>query len=48
MLHQLGRRLAERLRIRRDIRRLERLDDYLLADIGVERTALAGAVRGRR
>jgi uncharacterized protein YjiS (DUF1127 family) len=47
MLHDLTKRIAERLRINRDIKRLSRLDDYLLADIGIEREHIAERVSGR-
>ena len=46
MLHDLTKRIAERLRINRDIKRLARLDDYLLADIGIERDQIARRVTG--
>jgi uncharacterized protein YjiS (DUF1127 family) len=48
MLHEITKRLAERLRINRDIRLLRRLDDYLLADIGINREDIAARVRGER
>jgi uncharacterized protein YjiS (DUF1127 family) len=44
LLHDLGKRFVERLRINRDIHRLRRLDDYLLADMGVERERIAERV----
>lgn len=46
MLHDLARRIAERLRINRDIKRLRRFDDHLLADIGVAREHIARRVSG--
>jgi len=46
MLHDLGRRVAEWRRIRGDIGRLARLDDRLLADLGVKREEIAARVRG--
>lgn len=46
LLHDLGMRLIERLRLHRDIRRLESLDDRLLADAGVRRRDIAAMVRG--
>ena len=48
MLHDLTKRIAERLRIRRDIRKLAGLDDHLLADIGIPRDEIARRVTGRR
>ncbi|HHY51120.1 MAG TPA: DUF1127 domain-containing protein [Alphaproteobacteria bacterium] len=48
MLHNLARRIIERMRINRDIARLSRLDDRLLTDIGVARCEIAAAVRGER
>jgi uncharacterized protein YjiS (DUF1127 family) len=48
MLHDITKRFAERLRINRDIRLLRRLDDYLLADIGIRREDIAVRVRGER
>lgn len=46
MLHDLTRRLIEWGRIHRDIRRLERLDDRMLTDMGVRRRDIAERVRG--
>lgn len=46
-LHQLTKRIAERARINRDIRKVRRLDDRLLADMGLERHSIADCVRGR-
>jgi uncharacterized protein YjiS (DUF1127 family) len=48
MLHDLTKLIAERLRINRDIKRLKRLDDYLLADIGIDRAEIARRVTGDR
>ncbi len=47
MFRNLKNRIAERVRLRRDIRRLAELDDRLLADVGVLRAEIADAVRGR-
>ncbi len=46
MLHELRKRLVERIRLNRDIKRLKALDDYLLADMGIERRQIAQCVRG--
>jgi uncharacterized protein YjiS (DUF1127 family) len=46
MFHALRTLLTERLRIHRDIGRLKRLDDYLLADVGVPREHIASYVKG--
>ena len=46
MFHALSKRLIEHLRIHRDIARLKRLDDHLLADAGVPREHIASYVRG--
>lgn len=40
-------RLRYELALRRDIQHLERLDDAHLADLGLSRGAIAGAVRGQ-
>lgn len=45
MFRTLTRRLSEWSRIRRDIQRLKRLDDHLLADLGIERECIATSVR---
>ena len=47
MLYQLTRRVASWLQTGTDIRRLRQMDDYLLADMGIEREAIATRVRGR-
>jgi uncharacterized protein YjiS (DUF1127 family) len=47
LLHDLRKRIAERLRIYRDINRLKGLDDHLLADVGIPRDSIADCVRGR-
>jgi uncharacterized protein YjiS (DUF1127 family) len=47
LLHDLRKRIAERLRIHRDIKRLKRLDDHLLADVGIHRDQIADCVSGR-
>jgi uncharacterized protein YjiS (DUF1127 family) len=39
--------LRHELALRRDIQHLERLDDAHLADLGLSRGAIVGAVRGR-
>jgi uncharacterized protein YjiS (DUF1127 family) len=46
MLHELKNRILERIRINRDIKRLQALDDRLLADVGVARRDIAASVRG--
>lgn len=46
MLHEIARRIAERLRVYHEINRLRRLDDGLLADMGIERREIAARVRG--
>jgi uncharacterized protein YjiS (DUF1127 family) len=45
MFGTLSRRLAEWSRLRRDIQRLKQLDDFLLADLGIERACIAYSVR---
>lgn len=47
LLHDIRRHLAERLRFYRETRRLERLDDRLLADMGINRATIAERVAGR-
>ena len=47
MLYQLTRRVASWLQAGTDIRRLRQMDDYLLADMGIERDDIAFRVRGR-
>jgi uncharacterized protein YjiS (DUF1127 family) len=47
MLHDLKQQLQKWLRRQRDVARLHRLDDRLLADIGVKREAIAARVYGR-
>jgi uncharacterized protein YjiS (DUF1127 family) len=47
LLHDIRKRIAERLRIHRDIKRLKRLDDHLLADLGIPRDQIADCVSGR-
>ena len=45
----LGTRAAREIRIRRDMRRLAELDDWMLRDIGLARTEIEPAARhGRR
>ena len=39
--------VAHEVRIRRDVRYLEGLSDRMLSDIGVSRSTIQGAVRGR-
>lgn len=46
LLRWLWRRLRYELLLRRDIHDLERLDDACLADLGISRGAIDGAVRG--
>jgi uncharacterized protein YjiS (DUF1127 family) len=46
MFHAIRKHLIEQLRIHRDIVRLQRLDDHLLADVGVPRDHIASYVRG--
>lgn len=48
MFRTLTRRFNEWSRIRRDIQRLKRLDDYLLADTGIERECIPHHVRHGR
>jgi len=45
-LNDIGKFVAERIRIYRDIERLKKLDDVLLADIGIRRVEIAARVRG--
>lgn len=47
MLDELKYRLGEWLRIRRDAQMLRRLDDHLLADLGLTRRDIIGFVRGK-
>ena len=47
MLRTLVRRIIEWVNIRHDITRLDRLDDHLLADIGIERNQIEAFVHGR-
>lgn len=47
LLHDLGRRLRERLRLHRDIERLRDLDDRMLGDMGIARDSIAKRLRGR-
>ena len=47
LLHDLGRRLRERIRLHREIERLRWLDDRILADMGIDRDTIASRVRGR-
>jgi uncharacterized protein YjiS (DUF1127 family) len=44
----LAKAVAREYRLRRDMRRLEGLSDYLLSDIGLSRGAIEGAVRHGR
>lgn len=46
LLRWLWQRLRYELLLRRDIHDLERLDDARLADLGISRGAIDGAVRG--
>lgn len=48
VLVNLGRVAAQRWRLRTGTRRLERLEDRMLADIGISRSGIHAAVRGRR
>jgi uncharacterized protein YjiS (DUF1127 family) len=48
LLYDLGGSFAQWLRFRKEIWRLSRLDDRLLADIGVERQDIAARVKGDR
>jgi uncharacterized protein YjiS (DUF1127 family) len=48
MLHDLTKRIAERWRIYRDIKKLAQFDDHLLADIGVERDQITRRVSSGR
>ena len=47
VMRRLGRFAANEMQIAAARRKLERLDDYLLADIGVERGRIGHVVRGR-
>lgn len=47
LLGRLLGRLRYELALRRDIQHLERLDDAHLADLGLSRGAIVGAVRGQ-
>ncbi len=47
LINRIGRAVARRWRLHHGIRQLERLDDRMLADIGVSRSEIHGAVRGR-
>jgi uncharacterized protein YjiS (DUF1127 family) len=46
LMHRILRRIAAALEARAAIARLERLDDRLLADIGIERAEIAKAAHG--
>lgn len=47
MLHELLRRLVERVRTTQEIKLLRDLDDRLLEDMGIERRRIDVLVRGR-
>jgi len=47
VMRRMGRFAANEMQMAIARRKLERLDDYLLADIGVERGRIGRAVRGR-
>ena len=47
MLDEIKYRFGEWLRIRRDTQMLRRLDDYLLADLGLTRRDIRGFVSGK-
>jgi uncharacterized protein YjiS (DUF1127 family) len=46
MLHEIAKRLRERVKLHREIRRVRALDDRLLADMGIRRGDIAASVRG--
>lgn len=48
LLHDIGRRLRERLRLHREFHRLQALDDRILADMGIARESIAARLRGQR
>lgn len=47
-LRLLAVRLDRWYALNQEVRRLARLDDHLLADMGIERDEIAARVRGRR
>jgi hypothetical protein len=47
LLHDIHRRLVERLRLHWDIERLRALDDRALADMGIARESIVSRVKGR-
>lgn len=47
MLHDIKNHVVRWLQAEREIRRLRRLDDHLLADLGIERDHISSLVRGR-
>lgn len=47
-LHELKAHVVDWLRTVRDIKRLRALDNRLLADIGIDRNAIADLVSGRQ
>jgi len=47
-LIKLAKRIARAERIRRDMRRLSEMDDYMLRDIGLARSEIERAVREGR
>jgi uncharacterized protein YjiS (DUF1127 family) len=46
-LSRVVRAVAHEMRIRRDVRRLEDFSDRMLADIGISRSEIPDAARGR-
>jgi uncharacterized protein YjiS (DUF1127 family) len=48
LIHRFSRAVLRHWSLRDGARRLERLDDRMLADIGISRSEIHGAVRGRR
>ena len=48
LLHQLIAGFRQWLQFKEEILRLRRLDDHLLADLGIPRDQIAARVKGRR
>ena len=44
---RIVRAVAHEIRVRRDVRHLEEFSDRMLADIGISRSGIHAAVRGR-
>lgn len=43
----IGKKIAEYARLRRAMRELHAMDDYALSDIGISRSQINAAVRGK-